>query len=150
MRSRPLAWALAATLLALPALPAAAGDYVGSAACGACHADKYASYARHSKKARAWKSVAVMVPKLSEADLRSCCGCHTTGFGQGGFVSLEKTPELAQVGCESCHGAGKKHAASGDPADIVKPRDSSACTGCHTPERVEAFKVKPLLISGAH
>jgi hypothetical protein len=38
----------------------------------------------------------------------------------------------------------------GDP-DLIK-RDLSLddCTGCHNPERVEAFDFKPLLYGGAH
>lgn len=152
MRMYPKAWAPAAAALLALLIPTsvAAGDYVGSKSCGSCHEAQYKNFSENSKKATSWKSVAVMAPKLKQAELQGCYECHTTGFGKGGFVSLEKTPELAEVGCESCHGPGRKHAESGDPKDIAKPGNASACTGCHSAERVQDFRFKPLLVSGAH
>ena len=40
---------------------------------------------------------------------RACVQCHVTGYGEpNGFVSVEKAPDLVNVGCESCHGARLK------------------------------------------
>lgn len=131
----------------------AAGEaaYVGSKACSQCHEKQYENYSKYSKKAHAWDSIAIMKPKLKEQELRQCYECHTTGYGQkGGFVSKEATPHLADVGCESCHGPGGEHAASGDPKQIKRRPAIETCTACHNPQRVEDFNFKPLLFSGAH
>jgi len=91
-----------------------------------------------------------MKPKLKQAELEKCYECHTTGYKEGGFKSIESTPELSQVGCESCHGPGSLHAESQDPQDIVAKPSKETCTKCHNSERIQDFKFKPLIFSGAH
>ncbi|EHJ47808.1 cytochrome c family protein [Solidesulfovibrio carbinoliphilus subsp. oakridgensis] len=126
--------------------------YVGSKACQGCHATEYESFSRYSKKAHSSQSVKIMAPKLSPEELRGCFACHTTGYGQpGGFVSFEQTPELANAGCEVCHGPGAAHVDSGgDPALIKTKLAMSECERCHSAERVRTFNFKPMLFAGAH
>lgn len=125
--------------------------FVGSAACAGCHADEHAAYLKNSKKAHSSKSLRLMAKNLSLDELAGCFGCHTTGYGKpGGFTSLEATPELADAGCEVCHGPGSLHAASGDPAAIKGKLTVADCLGCHNDTRVRAFGFKPLLRAGAH
>lgn len=99
---------LGAILLAFTLWPGSAmgGPYAGSKACGGCHAEQYERFTSHSKKSVSWSSVAIMASDLKPFELEQCYGCHTTGHGQGGFVSIEQTPQLADVGCETCHGPG--------------------------------------------
>jgi hypothetical protein len=88
---------------------------------------------------------------LTTAEYQECLQCHATGYGQpGGFVSVEETPYLQNLGCESCHGPGSVHADSGDPADIVGDITVTDCERCHNAERVDNFNFKPLLFGGAH
>ncbi len=65
--------------------------------------------------------------------MKSCCGCHTTGFN----------PFLGQyaeegISCEACHGPGRAHVLSGKAGDIVHPgkisesRRAMICLSCHT------------------
>jgi DmsE family decaheme c-type cytochrome len=69
----------------------------------------------------------------------TCLGCHDDKGYKGskhGLTLNERTP-AATHGCESCHGPGKAHAESGDPAMIrnpktMKPQEASQiCATCH-------------------
>jgi hypothetical protein len=128
-----------------------AQEYIGSKACSQCHEEKFNSFMTHSKKAKSWRSIAVMKSKLKPNELNQCYECHTTGHGKpGGFVSIETTPDLAQVGCETCHGPGGAHAVAGDPKEIRRKPELVVCQSCHNQQRVSDFRFKPLIYSGAH
>jgi hypothetical protein len=71
-----------------------------------------------------------------------CLDCHTSGLA----VSFDRAARRfethfadAGVGCESCHGAGAKHAETQEVADIVQPaklspdRQLAICGQCHGP-----------------
>ncbi len=125
--------------------------FIGSKACGDCHMEQYERFIEFSKKANSWHSIEIMRSNLTEDELETCFECHTTGYGEpGGFVSWEKTPDLAHVGCETCHGPGSVHAEYGDPQDISLQPTMEMCMSCHNEDRIEAFNFKPLIYSGAH
>lgn len=125
--------------------------FIGSKACSECHQKEYASFSKFSKKAHSFKSIQIMSAKLEPSELRECYACHTTGYGQpGGFVSIEKTPELANAGCEVCHGPGSEHAQSGDKSLIQTKLAVEQCQTCHNEQRVKSFGFKPMLFGGAH
>jgi len=124
--------------------------YVGSKTCSGCHEKQYATFKESSRKAHSWDSVAIMADKLKDQEIKLCFQCHTTGYGKkGGFVSKETTPDLAEVGCEACHGPGKQHAESGNPTSIKRP-ENETCSTCHNAQRSEDFGFKPLACAGAH
>lgn len=126
-------------------------EYVGSKACADCHEEQYEHFTTYSKKARSWKSIEIMASDLKPEELNECYDCHTTGHGKGGFVSFEKTPHLADVGCETCHGAGSEHIEeNGDPDYITLTPDVASCKHCHNSSRIDDFNFKPLIHSGAH
>jgi len=127
-------------------------QYVGSEACADCHETEYENYKKFSKKAHAGDSVKLMSGDLTRGELEECFECHVTGFGKpGGFVSFEETPNMADAGCETCHGPGYDHIESDGDTDLIKGKLSiKDCEGCHNPERVDAFDFKPLLFGGAH
>ena len=130
----------------------AENSYVGSAACKDCHEEQYENFTKYAKKSHSDRSVKIMASDLTEAELATCYGCHATGFGKpGGFVSYEKTPHLADAGCEVCHGPGYDHAESGGDAELIKGKlTMEDCVGCHNEDRVKSFNFKPLLYGGAH
>lgn len=86
--------------------------YIGSDACASCHQHAYNvwSESRHSK---AYKTLEdAKHPSLRQYD-GECIVCHTVGFGhKTGYVNEKDTPDLKNVGCESCHGPGSLHAAN--------------------------------------
>lgn len=65
--------------------------------------------------------------------LKSCAGCHTTGFNP--YVGLYAEEGIS---CEACHGPGRSHSLSGRAGDIVHPgkisevRRAMICESCHT------------------
>ena len=110
---------LIAALALLAALPATAEEhaFVGSKNCKKCHIKEYKSW-EETKMASAYESLKPGVDVEIKAELgmsadedytqnEECVACHVTGWGkEGGFTSEADTPELANVGCEVCHGAG--------------------------------------------
>ena len=103
--------------------------YAGSRVCLECHENIHTSVmdTRHTAAFETLKSV-------GQNTNPSCLPCHTVGYGlPTGFVNATKTPFLAGVQCESCHGPSAEHAANeNDP--IVRPRvelASQVCGGCH-------------------
>jgi peroxiredoxin len=88
-------------------LPTSA-DYVGSDACQSCHAPEFETWA-----ASPHGHAVATLEKEGKAGDADCLGCHTTAYAKpGGFPSgapVAEHPDLARVGCESCHGPGGDH-----------------------------------------
>lgn len=111
--------------------------YVGARKCRPCHFRRYKEW-RRTRHAAAWD-------ELPEADRarRSCYRCHVTGEGKpGGYVSIEKTPDLMGVNCEACHGPGSAHIASVKDEEpeqkfkaLISKVPGAVCTGCHDPHK---------------
>jgi hypothetical protein len=85
--------------------------YKGSQACKACHISAYKVW-EGSKHGHAYETLGD--PEKNRISNRQfdaeCIVCHTVGFGyQSGFVDRDKTPNLVNVGCESCHGPASEH-----------------------------------------
>jgi len=91
------------------------------------------------------KELVGLDPEADYTEVEACLPCHTTGHGMvGGFVSFEKTPEMAGVTCEACHGAGGMYVKTvmdaDDPtfrtaearsAGLVYPPTAQVCVKCH-------------------
>jgi Cytochrome c554 and c-prime len=90
--------------------------FVGSEACMICHNDHGNSWhvyaaSKHAHAYDALKDIAKK-PSLRNYD-PECIRCHTIGYDYNtGFIDAQKTPQLMNVGCESCHGPGSQHAAN--------------------------------------
>ncbi|HEY2414289.1 MAG TPA: multiheme c-type cytochrome [Pirellulaceae bacterium] len=138
--------------------PAPSGrKFVGSETCGECHAKALAKW-KETPHSHATQSL--VEPPNSRASIPrhfdpECISCHVTGWEpqqhypfESGYLSLEKTPALTNVGCENCHGPGSAHVAAENSAgslsadQISKLRESmrlplageaaeKKCAECH-------------------
>jgi hypothetical protein len=122
-------------------------SYVGTARCGECHEQDLELW-KNSKHSRAWDTL-----DRAEKDparygwpvtqYPDCVSCHVVGYGdKTGFVSPDTTPDLANVGCEQCHGAGSAHSAAPTTARMGKVgggTPSVVCTQCHDYEQSPDF-----------
>lgn len=107
------------------------GAYVGAGACAGCHPQIVQEWSQ-SQHAHAMETLE------RESSKPNCVPCHVTGYGQvGGFIDMERTPHLAGVGCEACHGPGAAHLAN--PSRPYGRVSLPNCTGCHTAELDKDF-----------
>ena len=124
--------------------------YVGTETCAECHPEQAERFEIFSKKAHSYTSIQRLADKLTPQERSECYACHTTGYGKpGGFVSATQTPQLMNLGCETCHGPGSLHVDSEDPSDL-KGVVIEDCMTCHNEDRIAAFNFKPLLFGGGH
>ena len=106
----------------------------GSAKCASCHKNSFQIWA-HTKHAVGLKSLEI---EGHDRD-PDCVSCHVVGLNLvGGFRSRAKTPDLASVGCESCHGPAASHVAN--PRRIKLPKvGTQMCLDCHRADRSPGF-----------
>jgi len=128
------------------------GHYVGSKECEDCHEESYDVW-KKSGHARAFPTLVNLDPPRNHDP--ECISCHVMGWHptsyfpyEGGYQSVEKTPNLINVGCESCHGPGSGHvdaeggsdlslqqqmqkAVSVSKAEAADIHSAKRCTTCH-------------------
>lgn len=109
-------------------------EYAGNKACMSCHGDA-AKVWLESAHAAALKT---LEDGLQDRD-PDCLGCHVVGLDSTqGFESRKKTPDLADVGCESCHGPGRAHAMN--PYEVKMPKAGlDMCLSCHNSQHSPGF-----------
>jgi len=135
------------------AVNADAAEYIGAKKCKACHIKQFKSW-KTTTMANSFENLkaGVKVAEKKAAGLEDkdythdakCLNCHTTGYGKpGGFTSIEDTPKLAGVQCESCHGPGSEYKgimkkdkkykiADVKAAGLILPsEDEKGCMTCH-------------------
>jgi hypothetical protein len=103
--------------------------YVGMERCKECHPEDVKTYSewKYSRNFR------ILEMRGKEHDPK-CVACHTTGYGQpGGFVSVEETPHMKNVQCESCHGPASLHikAPTVEEHQRTLSIPKNVCTTCH-------------------
>jgi hypothetical protein len=98
-----------ASLRAMPKFAQANAGYIGSEACKKCHETAFGIW-KASDHFHAYQTLQNAAnPSLREFDAE-CIVCHTIGFRyNGGFENATKSPNMKDVGCESCHGPCEIH-----------------------------------------
>ncbi len=161
MTRRQAAYTLSAVLiLMLVAIPAMAAKpkYIGVAKCASCHKANYLAWktSSHAKtfnvlkpgKRKKAKLRAGLDPEKDYTTDKECIRCHVTGYRKrGGFKDIESTPQMAGVGCESCHGPGSEYAVLHDKkmygfekseatalGQLYGADDETVCLACHAHE----------------
>ena len=137
----------------------AEAKYIGAKKCKACHMKQFKSW-KKTTMAGSFENLkpGVKGAEKTKASLDAdkdythdadCLKCHTTGYGKGGFTSIEETPKLAGVQCEGCHGPGSEYAKvmkknkkawkeTGYTSEslkaiglIIPSEDEAGCMSCH-------------------
>jgi hypothetical protein len=119
------------------ALESGKSPFAGADACQQCHQEEYTVW-RNSLHSEAFSKL----EKVNKAFDPACIKCHTVGFEKdGGFIDVDATPDLMNVQCESCHGAGRKHVEAAGFAPLAnsgwKPRQM--CAQCHVQKHSPSF-----------
>lgn len=108
--------------------------FAGNKACGSCHSDAHKIWEGTAHAG----ALATLEKEKHDRD-PDCVGCHVVGLSsESGFRDRLKTPALADVGCESCHGPGAEHAANPYEARL-KPAGEASCRTCHVPDHSPEF-----------
>jgi hypothetical protein len=108
--------------------------FAGSKRCGDCHADAYRiwSQSRHAGALRTLEA-------QGHGRDPECVSCHVVGLDSvHGFQSERLTPQLAAVGCESCHGPGLAHAEAPRRRSLPSV-GARACMACHVSDHSPDF-----------
>jgi len=148
LRNRRYELASAEGMESIQPQTSSADRYVGDQACISCHQQAY-TLALHSQHMHAF---ATLVGKNSEYD-PECLRCHTVGYGlYSGFVDAQRTPQLENVQCESCHGRGEEHILSmqhnmlahhevslAQASNGLRAVTPATCIKCHDKENSENF-----------
>ncbi|HEY4708181.1 MAG TPA: multiheme c-type cytochrome [Thermodesulfobacteriota bacterium] len=118
--------------------PVSEGPYLGAERCMECHQPHYEIWLS-TKHSTAFSRL----EEVGKSRDPECVVCHSVGFREeGGFISREATPKLANVQCEACHGPGREHAKDFSPMRPLGDATERVCLKCHTPENSPQFDFK--------
>jgi 2',3'-cyclic-nucleotide 2'-phosphodiesterase (5'-nucleotidase family) len=112
--------------------------FVSEEVCKNCHTAEHDKW-RTTLHSKAFSKL----EKVGKSFDPACIKCHTVGFEkEGGFIDVDATPQLMNVQCENCHGAGRAHSESKG----IKPtankgwQPPQVCGQCHIQTHSPSFK----------
>jgi len=110
------------------------GDTQGKAnVCAKCHASTVADI---MTQAHGLDFTKINMGANNLGKSPACLPCHVTGYQDpNGWKDPATTPQLENIGCEDCHGAGSLHAGSPSGGNITgMPDAKKTCWSCHVSE----------------
>ncbi len=123
-------------------------DLVGFRVCESCHPTQ-TEFWQTTQHANAYTTLA---KKEKNLDLE-CLPCHVTrnlfstnhqDLSKETLLSLPR--ELQSVGCENCHGSGKKHSIDPERFKMIRLPGKNICLICHTPEHDDNFEYETKIV----
>ncbi len=108
--------------------------FIGNEDCAICH-NKIFKHWEETHHAFAYETLL----KVGHEHDPECLSCHTIGLHYfTGFETIESTPKMKGVGCESCHGPGSSHKET-QSKDYGKV-GADGCITCHEDEHSPKFQ----------
>lgn len=102
--------------------------YAGKEACLKCHEPqgKQWSSTPHGSATKVLES-------MDRHYYPGCISCHSTGYGYPtGYSPRDaNAAPLRDVGCETCHGPGRRHSASPEEKGLIRRGSPTLCVECH-------------------
>ncbi len=120
-----------------------ANEYAGTSACSQCHQQQYEAW-KMTDHARAFTTL----ENKKQSFNSDCLPCHVTSSVSENSPERTKNlllslpPQLRSVGCEVCHGPGKKHIRAPKTNTLTRQPLPVVCLKCHTPKRDDSFDYK--------
>jgi len=120
------------------------GDqFVGSEACGSCHAAQYQQWLT-TQHAHAFATL----QRVQKDATPECVQCHVVGYQRpSGYVNATASLKLQNVGCEACHGFGTQHQMFAKSGGKVA---ESVCLSCHKPANDQGWNYAAKLPRVSH
>ncbi|TPW09857.1 MAG: putative lipoprotein, partial [Halothiobacillaceae bacterium] len=122
--------------------------FAGAKTCQGCHEAQYKVW-QAMRHAKAFRSL----ERVNKAFDPACIKCHAVGFEkEGGYIDSELTPHLANVQCESCHGAAGEHVRTQGVKPVANKRWEKAeiCAQCHVQKHSPGFELEKYWPKIAH
>jgi hypothetical protein len=108
--------------------------FIGNDDCAICH-NKIFKHWEETRHASAYETLV----KVGHEYDPECVSCHTIGLHYyTGFETIESTPKMKDVGCESCHGPGSNHKET-QSKDYGR-MSADGCIICHEDEHSPNFQ----------
>ncbi len=102
--------------------------YAGKDACLKCHLPQVQQW-----NSTPHGSATKVLESMDRHYYPGCITCHSTGYGYPtGYSPRDANAgALRHVGCETCHGPGRRHSASPEEKGLIRRGSPSLCVECH-------------------